>query len=79
MTNVIDFKVILMGQNSSKEWYKKHINDPFVKRANAEKQRARSIYKLEEIQKKFQIIQSRHHVLDIGCAPGSWMQFAKRK
>ncbi|HJN38078.1 MAG TPA: RlmE family RNA methyltransferase [Gammaproteobacteria bacterium] len=65
-----------MSQQSSKAWYKKHVKDPFVRQANAEQKRARSVYKLEAIQKKFGIIQSRMNVLDVGCAPGSWMQFA---
>lgn len=37
---------------------------------------ARSAYKLQEIQKKFQLIKRGHKVLDLGCAPGAWSQVA---
>ena len=40
---------------------------------------ARSVYKLEEIQNKFKVIQKKDQVLDLGCAPGSWLLYAARQ
>ncbi|MGA6927504.1 MAG: RlmE family RNA methyltransferase, partial [Desulfosarcina sp.] len=40
---------------------------------------ARSVYKLQEIQKKYRIIKRAARILDLGCAPGSWLQFAVRE
>lgn len=49
--------------------------DHYFKKAKKEGYLARSAYKLEEIQKKYRVINPRDHVLDLGCAPGSWSQF----
>lgn len=49
-------------------------NDKFAQRAKKEGYRARSAYKLLDIQRKFRIIKSGDFVLDLGAAPGSWMQ-----
>jgi 23S rRNA (uridine2552-2'-O)-methyltransferase len=68
-----------VSKKNSNAWYKKHIKDPFVRKANAEHKRARSVYKLEAIQNKYSVIQSRMRVLDVGCAPGSWLEFAVQK
>jgi 23S rRNA (uridine2552-2'-O)-methyltransferase len=51
-------------------------SDHYTRRAKKEKYAARSVYKLEEIQKKYKIIRKGDRVLDLGCAPGSWLQFA---
>ncbi|MBL4819015.1 MAG: RlmE family RNA methyltransferase [Deltaproteobacteria bacterium] len=40
---------------------------------------ARSIYKLEEIDQSFKLIPPKAHVLDLGCAPGSWLQYVEKK
>jgi 23S rRNA (uridine2552-2'-O)-methyltransferase len=50
--------------------------DHYTRRAKKENYAARSVYKLAEIQKKHRLIKKRDHVLDLGCAPGSWLQFA---
>lgn len=51
--------------------------DHYFHKAKAEGYKARSAFKLEEIDKKFQIFDTWvKTVLDIGCAPGSWMQYA---
>jgi 23S rRNA (uridine2552-2'-O)-methyltransferase len=48
-------------------------------KAKKEGFRARSSYKLIEIQKKYNLIKSNDSVLDLGCAPGSWLQFIKQR
>jgi 23S rRNA (uridine2552-2'-O)-methyltransferase len=53
--------------------------DHLTQRAKAENYPARSVYKLEEIQKKFKVIMSGSQVLDLGCAPGSWLLYAAKQ
>ncbi len=50
------------------------VKDAFYKKAKNEGFRARSAYKLEEMQKKFGLIKKGDRVIDLGAAPGSWMQ-----
>jgi 23S rRNA (uridine2552-2'-O)-methyltransferase len=54
---------------------KKHSQweDHYTQRAKKERFPARSVYKLQEIQKKYNIIKKGTNVLDLGCAPGSWL------
>jgi 23S rRNA (uridine2552-2'-O)-methyltransferase len=53
--------------------------DHLTQRAKAENYPARSVYKLEEIQKKFKVISPGGVVLDLGCAPGSWLLYAAKQ
>jgi len=53
--------------------------DHLTERAKSQGYPARSIYKLEEIQDKFKIIRKGDTVLDLGCAPGSWMLYAAKQ
>lgn len=53
--------------------------DHYTRRARSEKWLARSVYKLEEIDKKFKLIRYGHRVLDLGCFPGSWSQYCLKK
>ena len=50
------------------------VKDSFYKKAKQEGYRARSAYKLKEIQDKFHLIKKDDKVLDLGCAPGSFLQ-----
>jgi len=52
--------------------------DHYTRKAQNDHFAARSVYKLEEIQKKYRILSRGARVLDLGCAPGSWLQFAAR-
>ncbi len=61
----------------STAWLSRHINDPFVIAATKDGYRSRAAYKLLEIERKFRVIQNARIVLDIGCAPGSWMQIVR--
>lgn len=60
-------------QKGGSQW-----EDHLTRRARSEGYPARSVYKLEEIQKKFNIIKKNDAVLDLGCAPGSWMLYASK-
>ncbi len=52
--------------------------DHYTKRARREGYRARSVYKLEELQRRFAILAPGMRVLDVGAAPGSWTQYARK-
>ena len=51
------------------------IPDPFRMRARAEGYVARAIYKLKEIDEKYRLFREGIRVLDLGCSPGSWLQY----
>ncbi|HET6469368.1 MAG TPA: RlmE family RNA methyltransferase [Geminicoccaceae bacterium] len=63
----------------STRWLERQLNDPYVQRAKREGWRARSIYKLEEIDAQFRLLRKGARVLDLGAAPGSWSQYAARR
>ena len=52
--------------------------DHYTRQAKKDDFAARSVYKLQEIQKKYKILRKDARILDLGCAPGSWLQFAAR-
>lgn len=58
------------------QWLEKRKKDVFYRKAKAEDYRARSAYKLLELQEKFHIIKKGDTVVDLGAAPGSWSQVA---
>lgn len=55
-----------------------HRRDPYYKKAKKKGYRARSAFKLLEIQKRFNIFKRAFYILDLGCSPGSWLQVAKK-
>jgi 23S rRNA (uridine2552-2'-O)-methyltransferase len=63
----------------NKNWLHDHINDPYVKQAQKDGYRARAAYKLKEIDEQEKLIKQGHVVVDLGCTPGSWAQYARRK
>ena len=67
-----------MSKNSSK-WYKAHINDEYVKLANKGNWRSRAVFKLKEIDEKYNLITENSIILDLGSAPGGWSQYAAKK
>ena len=62
----------------SKNWVNKQRRDIYVRQSKVEGYRARSAYKLIEINEKFKIFKSGMTVVDIGAAPGSWSQYVSR-
>lgn len=54
-------------------------DDFYRKKAREEKYPSRSVYKLQEIEKKYNLIKKNDRVLDLGCAPGSWLLYISRK
>ncbi|MDJ0723192.1 MAG: RlmE family RNA methyltransferase [Desulfobacterales bacterium] len=59
------------NKRASNQWA-----DHYTRRARKDKFPARSVYKLQEIQKRFHLIRRGDRVLDLGCAPGAWTKFA---
>lgn len=64
---------------SSKNWLQRQLNDPYVKRANAENRRSRAAFKISEIDDKFKFFKPGVRVVDLGCAPGGWCQIASER
>jgi 23S rRNA (uridine2552-2'-O)-methyltransferase len=63
---------------SSRRWLDRHVNDPYVKQSLRDGYRSRAAYKLLEVQEKERILLPGSRVLDLGAAPGSWSQIARR-
>ncbi len=59
-----------------KAWYQRHINDPYVKEAQAKGYRSRAVFKLMELQKNHHFLKPGQIVVDLGAAPGGWSAFA---
>ena len=62
----------------SKNWVNKQRRDIYVRQSKVDGYRARSAYKLIEIDEKFKIFKGGMCVIDIGAAPGSWTQYASK-
>ncbi len=63
----------------SKNWINKQRRDIYVRQSKVEGYRSRAVYKLQEINEKFNVLKNGIHVVDLGAAPGSWSQFISRK
>lgn len=63
---------------SSSRWLQEHVSDPYVKQAQKEGYRARSAYKLLELNEKDRLFRPGMRVVDLGAAPGGWSQVAGR-
>ena len=62
----------------SKNWVIKQKRDLYVKQSKIQGYRSRAVYKLQEINEKFNILKNGISVVDLGSAPGSWSQFVSR-
>ena len=62
----------------SKNWVNKQRRDTYVRQSKVDGYRARSVYKLKEIDEKFKIFKGGMSVVDIGAAPGSWSQYVAK-
>jgi 23S rRNA (uridine2552-2'-O)-methyltransferase len=61
---------------SSTRWLQRQLNDPYVTRAKAEGYRGRAAFKIMELDDKFRFLVPGARVVDLGCAPGGWLQVA---
>ncbi len=64
---------------NSRDWVKRHLSDPYVKKANEEGYRSRAVYKLQEIDNVEKLIKPGMVIVDLGSAPGSWSQMSIKK
>lgn len=63
---------------SSKRWLNEHFSDTYVKRAQREGLRARSAYKIQEVNEQYKIIRQNQIIVDLGAAPGSWTEYVAK-
>ena len=56
----------------------RHRHDSFFRKARAAGFAARAVYKLEEIDRRLRLLRPGDRVLDLGCRPGSWLQYARQ-
>jgi 23S rRNA (uridine2552-2'-O)-methyltransferase len=63
----------------SNRWLERQLNDPYVKRAQAEGYRSRAAYKLIELDEKFGFLKGKRAVVDLGLAPGGWAQVVRKR
>ena len=66
-------------KDSSRRWLERHINDPFVRRAQAEGWRSRAAFKLIEADERYGLLRRGARVVDLGAAPGGWAQVAAKR
>lgn len=59
---------------SSQKWLERQLNDPYVIKARVQGWRSRAAFKLLEINEKYKIIKKGSTIIDLGCAPGGWLQ-----
>src|SRR6185295_10138000 len=64
---------------SNKEWLRRHVTDPYVRKAKEQGYRSRAAYKLIELDKKEKLLRPGGVVVDLGAAPGSWSQVAAER
>lgn len=72
-------KVKTQSKKVNKAWLNDHVNDTYVKLAQKEGFRARAAYKLKEIDEQFGLIRPGAMVVDLGCVPGAWSQYVRRR
>jgi len=63
--------------HSSRVWLERQLNDPFVRQAQVDGYRSRASYKLKEMAEKFKLFHGANVIVDLGAAPGGWLQVAK--
>src|SRR6267142_950118 len=64
---------------SSRQWLRRHLTDPYVRKAREQGYRSRSAYKLLELDQRERLFQPGAIVIDLGAAPGSWSQVAAQR
>jgi 23S rRNA (uridine2552-2'-O)-methyltransferase len=64
---------------SSKQWLRRHVTDPYVRKARAQGYRSRAAYKLLELDEREKLFRPGAIVIDLGAAPGSWSQVAAQR
>jgi 23S rRNA (uridine2552-2'-O)-methyltransferase len=74
-----DVKTAHKRSLSSTIWLRRQLNDPYVQKAKAEGWRSRAAFKLIEIDEKYRLLKPGQVIVDLGCAPGGWCQYAAKR
>src|SRR5206468_3903686 len=61
---------------SNKQWLRRHVTDPYVRKAKEQGYRSRAAFKLLELDQREKLFRPGATVVDLGAAPGSWSQVA---
>jgi len=69
---------LIKKHQSKQQWLDEHVNDEYVKKAQKDGFRSRAAYKLLEINERDQILSPGMKVVDLGAAPGGWLQVATK-
>ena len=64
---------------SQKTWLERQLNDPYVAQARREGWRSRAVFKLIEIDERYNLLKPGQKIVDLGAAPGGWAQYAAKK
>lgn len=64
---------------SSNRWIERQLNDPYVQETHKRGLRSRAAIKLEQIEDKYPFLQPHMRVVDLGCAPGGWLQVVSER
>ena len=75
-TAAVRLKTAKSRTPSSQAWLERQLNDPFVVEAKAKGFRSRAAFKLMEIDDRYGVLRQGSRVIDLGCAPGGWVQVA---
>jgi 23S rRNA (uridine2552-2'-O)-methyltransferase len=65
--------------SSSTQWLQRQLNDPYVAEAKRRGYRSRAAFKLEQLDDRFHFLERGARVVDLGCAPGGWLQVARER
>lgn len=66
-------------KNSSTRWLQRQLNDPYVAEAQRLGYRGRAAFKLADLDNKYDFLQPGQTIVDLGCAPGGWVQVAQER
>ena len=64
---------------SSNRWIERQLNDPYVQETHKRGLRSRAAIKLEQIEARYPFLQPHMRVVDLGCAPGGWLQIVSER
>jgi 23S rRNA (uridine2552-2'-O)-methyltransferase len=64
---------------SSTQWLERQLNDPYVAEAKRRGYRSRAAFKLQQLDERFHLLKPGARVVDLGCAPGGWLQVARER